>query len=137
MIKNLLAKIIILSGLIPVILLTLATYFYSEKSIFNDFLFFYSSLILCFIGAIYWGIAFNRSINPDYFLYLAGITPFIISLMAFFANSYKFLILSLGFLLHLILELLFFKKFLPIWMIEIRTIISPIISICLLVVFLL
>ncbi len=133
--NNLLAKIIIISGLIPIVLLTFTTIFYSEKILFENFLFFYSSLILCFIGAIYWGIAYTQSANLNNFLYLAGIIPFTISLVAFFAYSYKFLILSFGFLLHLILELIFFKKLLPHWMIRIRISVSPIISICLLFVF--
>ena len=133
--NDLFAKIIIISGLIPIILLTFTTIFYSENKLFENLLFFYSSLILCFIGAIYWGISFNRLGNYDYFLYIAGIIPFTISLIAFFAYSYKFLILAMGFLLHLILELLFFKNFLPSWMIKIRISVSPIISICLLFVF--
>ena len=109
--NNLLAKIIIVSGLIPIILLTFTAIFYSENILFKNLLFFYSSLILCFIGAIYWGIAFTQLAKLNNFLYLAGIIPFTISLIAFFAYSYKFLILSLGFLLHLILELIFFKNF--------------------------
>jgi len=133
--NNLLAKIIIASGLIPIVLLTFTAIFYSENILFKNLLFFYSSLILCFIGAIYWGIAFTQLANLNNFLYLAGIIPFTISLIAFFAYSYKFLILSLGFLLHLILELIFFKKLLPSWMIRIRISVSPIISICLLFVF--
>ena len=133
--NDLLAKIIIISGLIPIVLLTFTTIFYSESKLFENLLFFYSSLILCFIGAIYWGIAFNRLGNSDNFLYIAGIIPFAISLVAFFAYSYKFLILAMGFLLHLILEFLFFKNFLPSWMIKIRISVSPIISICLLFVF--
>ena len=133
--NNLLAKTIIVSGLIPIVLLTFTTIFYSENILFKNLLFFYSSLILCFIGAIYWGIAYTQSANLNNFLYLAGIIPFTISLIAFFANSYKFLILSLGFLLHLIIELSFFKKLLPTWMIRIRIIVSPIISICLFFVF--
>lgn len=133
--NDLFAKIIIISGLIPIVLLTFTTIFYSENKLFENLLFFYSSLILCFIGAIYWGISFNRLGNYDYFLYIAGIIPFTISLIAFFAYSYKFLILAMGFLLHLILELLFFKNFLPSWMIKIRISVSPIISICLLFVF--
>ena len=133
--NNLLAKTIIVSGLIPIVLLTFAAIFYSENIIFENLLFFYSSLILCFIGAIYWGIAYTQSANLNNFLYFAGIIPFTISLIAFFAYSYKFLILAMGFLLHLILELLFFKNFLPSWMIKIRISVSPIISICLLFVF--
>lgn len=133
--NNLLAKVIIVSGLIPIILLTFTLFYYPENSLFKNFLFFYSSLILCFIGAIYWGIAFNRLGYSNYYLYMAGITPFMISLVAFFAYSYKFLILSLGFLIHLIIELLFFKNFLPPWMIRIRITVSPIISICLLLIF--
>ena len=133
--NDLFAKIIIISGLIPIVLLTFTTIFYSENKLFENLLFFYSSLILCFVGAIYWGISFNRLGNYDYFLYIAGIIPFTISLIAFFAYSYKFLILAMGFLLHLILELLFFKNFLPSWMIKIRISVSPIISICLLFVF--
>jgi len=133
--NNLLAKIIIASGLIPIVLLTFTAIFYSENILFKNLLFFYSSLILCFIGAIYWGIAFTQLANLNNFLYLAGIIPFTISLIAFFAYSYKFLILSFGFLLHLILELIFFKKLLPPWMIRIRISVSPIISICLLSVF--
>ena len=128
-------EIIIVSGLIPIVLLAFTTIFYSEKILFENFIFFYSSLILCFIGAIYWGIAYTQSANLNNFLYLAGIIPFTISLVAFFAYSYKFLILSFGFLLHLILELIFFKKLLPSWMIRIRISVSPIISICLLFVF--
>ena len=133
--NNLLAKIIIVSGLIPIVLLTFTAIFYSENILFKNLLFFYSSLILCFIGAIYWGIAFTQLAKLNNFLYLAGIIPFTISLIAFFSYSYKFLILSLGFLLHLILELIFFKKLLPSWMIRIRISVSPIISICLLFVF--
>ena len=133
--NDLLAKIIIISGLIPIVLLTFTTIFYSENKLFENLLFFYSSLILCFIGAIYWGIAFNRLGNSDNFLYIAGIIPFAISLVAFFAYSYKFLILAMGFLLHLILEFLFFKNLFPSWMIRIRISVSPIISICLLFVF--
>ena len=133
--NDLFAKIIIISGLIPIVLLTFTTIFYSENKLFGNLLFFYSSLILCFIGAIYWGISFSKLGNSDYFLYIAGIIPFTISLIAFFAYSYKFLILSFGFLIHLILELIFFKKLLPSWMIRIRISVSPIISICLLFVF--
>ena len=133
--NNLLAKIIIVSGLIPIVLLTFTAIFYSEKTLSENILFFYSSLILCFIGAIYWGIAYTQSANLNNFLYLAGIIPFTISLIAFFAYSYKFLILSFGFLIHLILELIFFKKLLPSWMLRIRISVSPIISICLLFVF--
>ena len=133
--NNLLAKIIIVSGLIPIVLLTFTAIFYSENILFKNLLFFYSSLILCFIGAIYWGIAYTQSANLNNFLYLAGIIPFTICLIAFFAYSYKFLILSFGFLLHLILELIFFKKLLPSWMLRIRISVSPIISICLLFVF--
>ena len=133
--NDLLAKIIIISGLIPIVLLTFTTIFYSENKLFENLLFFYSSLILCFIGAIYWGISFSKLGNSDYFLYIAGIIPFAISLVAFFAYSYKFLILAMGFLLHLILEFLFFKNLLPSWMIKIRISVSPIISICLLFVF--
>ena len=133
--NDLFAKIIIISGLIPIVLLTFTIIFYSENKLFENLLFFYSSLILCFIGAIYWGIAYTQSANLDNFLYLAGIIPFTISLIAFFAYSYKFLILAMGFLLHLILELFFFKNLLPSWMIKIRISVSPIISICLLFVF--
>ena len=133
--NNLLAKTIIISGLIPIVLLTFTTIFYSENILFKNLLFFYSSLILCFIGAIYWGIAFTKSVNFNNSLYLAGIIPFAISLIAFFAYSYKLLILSFGFLLHLVLELIFFKKLLPSWMIRIRISVSPIISICLLFVY--
>tara|TARA_B100001287_G_C22431458_1_gene411575 strand:- start:95 stop:508 length:414 start_codon:yes stop_codon:yes gene_type:complete len=133
--NDLFAKIIIISGLIPIVLLTFTIIFYSENKLFENLLFFYSSLILCFIGAIYWGISFSRLGNSDYFLYIAGIIPFTISLIAFFAYSYKFLILAMGFLLHLILELFFFKNLLPSWMIKIRISVSPIISICLLFVF--
>jgi len=133
--NDLFAKIIIISGLIPIVLLTFTTIFYSENKLFGNLLFFYSSLILCFIGAIYWGISFSKLGNSDYFLYIAGIIPFTISLIAFFSYSYKFLILAMGFLLHLILELLFFRNLLPSWMIKIRISVSPIISICLLFVF--
>ena len=133
--NNLLAKIIIVSGLIPIVLLAFATIFFSENILFKNLLFFYSSLILCFIGAIYWGIAFTKSVNSNNSLYLAGIIPFAISLIAFFAYSYKLLILSFGFLLHLVIELIFFKKLLPSWMIRIRISVSPIISICLLFVY--
>jgi len=133
--NNLLAKTIIVSGLIPIVLLTFTTIFYSENIILENLLFFYSSLILCFIGAIYWGIAYTQLANLNNFLYLAGIIPFTISLIAFFAYSYKFLILSFGFLIHLILELIFFKKLLPSWMLRIRISVSPIISICLLFVY--
>ena len=133
--NNLLAKTIIVSGLIPIVLLTFTAIFYSENILFKNLLFFYSSLILCFIGAIYWGIAFTQLANLNNFLYLAGIIPFTISLIAFFAYSYKLLILSFGFLLHLVLELIFFKKLLPSWMIRIRISVSPIISICLLFVY--
>jgi len=133
--SNLLAKTIIVSGLIPIVLLTFTITFYSENILFENLLFFYSSLILCFIGAIYWGIAFTKSVKSNNALYLAGIIPFAISLIAFFAYSYKLLILSFGFLLHLTLELIFFKTLLPSWMIRLRISVSPIISICLLFVF--
>ena len=43
-----------------------------------------------FIGAIYWGIAFTQLANLNNFLYLAGIIPFTISLIAFFAIPINF-----------------------------------------------
>ncbi len=124
-------------GLAPYLLFTVNNFlvFYSFNYLLNLVLI-YSTLILSFMGAIYWGIGLNRLQNnvsakskENRIMFIISLIPFFFGL-AFFVVEHKIgiLLLIIGFIFcQTIDEYIYYKIVIMKWYLNLRRILSMIV----------
>jgi len=88
------------SGLIPFVTLSTALWFVDEswKALAGNALFDYASVILAFMGAVYWGLQMQAHSRPDARLLVLSVIPALIAWFAsFLPVSYGLSILYVAF----------------------------------------
>jgi len=130
------------TGVIPFILTVILIWFFDVKNFqkYGEFINLYAYLIFTFVGAIYWGLAFENNIYKRNLCLIISIIPvfLIISLEFFFYLSLAKKMFFMIFFLNLFLVLEFFlfkKKVIPKWFFLMRLKLNTLVTFLLTLIF--
>jgi hypothetical protein len=87
-------------GLLPFVTLSAATWFLTSNMLAqaHEALLLYASIILAFMGAIYWGVAMTKSLAPNSLQLTISVIPALIAWFASFSSqSINYVILYISF----------------------------------------
>ncbi len=127
------AKILGYAGLIPFILLSIASWLQIPLDIdVTNMLLTYAAIIFSFMGAVHWGIAISSKQDSSEYL-IVSVMPALIAWLALLApQTYAFLLLLFGFIALYVYDRFAEKKQqLPGWYLPMRQRLTIVVVICL------